>query len=86
MACFTVAYVPNYVNSYSGETAGNAVLAGMAACAATEIWSGAKGDNRTTPTRSEVKASSDEECFEQCDDRYPPREHDKFLECMEVCK
>jgi hypothetical protein len=83
MACFTVAYVPNYVNSYSGETAVGILGGAVAGCALNEAYNGVKDNNshRTTPTRDEGSRNVDKDIREFCNERYPDND-DEFWTCI----
>jgi hypothetical protein len=56
---------PTYVNSYSGETAGNAVLAGIASCAANEAWQQTKKEPNPAPTQPvpQAQPSKEQNCW-----------------------
>ena len=93
MACFTVSVTPYWVNSYSGETVGDAVLAGMAGCAAQEVWKGATSPQpaptqpRTVPSREEMERSYTSDCQKRCFIRFDHHsEDDKLFACLEACK
>ena len=79
---------PTYVNSYAGETAGNAILSGVAGCAASEAWKGmtnAPRDTKPVPTRSEIETSSSDDAFEKCERRFPKKsQNEDFFKCLEA--
>jgi hypothetical protein len=96
LAMFAVSInYPLYSNGYGGETLGNAALAGVAGCAATEAWKGMTNapqqqaaQPRTVVQRSEIRvAPRQQDLFDKCNARFPRESDDvNFIKCLETVK
>lgn len=82
---------PTYTNSYGGETVGDALLGGVASCAAINAWDSIKQKDaqqqQPVPTQSPVYRSQRTECYNMCDRRFPsPSQANDFNNCINACR